>query len=61
MGRDQDDHDGRLVWPEIEKAIRLDEIIISTGGSVPVSFGVEISITRVGCSCRGNFRIQIIR
>ena len=42
MGADHDDFlddlDGGLVWPEIETAISVDEMTISTGASVPVSF-----------------------
>ena len=40
MGRDHDDvlddPDGGLVWTEIETAVTLEEMIISTGASVPV-------------------------
>jgi len=54
MGRDHDDvlddPGGGLVWAEIETAVTLEEMIISTGASVPVFIGGEISITRVCCS-----------
>ena len=33
-----DDCDGGLVWTEIETAVTLEEMIISTGASVPVFY-----------------------
>ena len=38
MDSDHDDPDGWLVWPEIETAVTLQEMIISTGASVPVFY-----------------------
>ena len=54
MGEDRDDVlddlDGWLVWPEIETAVTLQEMIITAGASVPVFLlAVEFSSTRRVC------------